>query len=373
MRVLFRVDASRVFASGHVMRCLTLARALAADGAECRFACRMLEGHMIRTIHAAGFKVDVLSAPPALPPAGVDPRLGVSEASDAAETVVSLGVWRPDWVVVDHYSLARSWETAMRPQCGRLLAIDDYTDRPHACDTLLNQNLGASAADYVPGLLPPGCTILAGTGYALLRPEFARHRPAALERRQDRAPGGRILVTMGGVDPDNTTGQVLAGLAAVALPASWTVIVVMGEQAPHLAAVRAQTTALPFEARLVVNTNEMAQLMVDADIAIGAAGSTSWERCALALPSIVVVLADNQVSLAQALEQAGAAIRVNADDRGAMTAAVTRLATDLGLRADMAKAAAAIADGHGTTRVVAAMTDAAEEPSKRSQDVRQAL
>lgn len=373
LRALFRVDASRVLASGHVMRCLTLARALAADGVECRFVCRALDGNMIRQISEAGFEVATLPAPPASPPEGVDPRLGVTEADDAAETIAALYGWQPGWrpdrVIVDHYALSRDWERALRPQCAHLMAIDDYTDRAHDCDLLLNQNLGVSAEDYAPGLLAPGCTLLTGTRYALLRPEFARARPAALARRRENTAGGRILVTMGGVDPDNATGTVLAALAAGALPAGWAVNVVMGGQAPHLGAVRAQAEALPFETRIVVDSTEMAGLMVEADFAIGAAGSTSWERCTLALPSIVVVLADNQEPLARALVASGAALRVAAKDSDALAAAVSRLANDPDLRRAMAQAAAAVADGNGTALVAAKITGRPAKLLERTEDV----
>ena len=354
-RVLFRVDASQVLASGHTMRCLTLAQALAANGVVCRFACRALEGNMVEHIRSAGFDVATLPCPPAGSPQGVDPRLGVSEADDARDTVVALAGWRPNWIIVDHYALAQVWETEMHAQCDQLMAIDDYTDRPHACDVLLNQNLGVSADDYALGLLPEGCKVVAGTDYALLRPEFARARPQALKRRQEHTTSGHILVTMGGVDPNNMTGQVLAILASCQLPESWHVTAVMGGQAPHLAMVRAQAATQPFKVRLIVNTTEMERLMTEADFAIGAAGSTSWERCALGLPSIVLVLADNQIPLARALVDAGAALGAEPSDPATLRAAITRLVGDRSLRIAMAAIAATLVDGHGTGRVVEVM------------------
>lgn len=359
IRVLFRVDASIVLASGHVMRCLTLARALAFEGAECRFACRNLVGHMIDHIRASEFQVYVLPAPPVRLAAGVDARIGVSEVDDAAETIALLGDWEPDWVVCDHYSLARSWEMAVRPNCNRILAIDDYTDRPHACDILLNQNLGVSHEDFQWSRLFPACQILAGAKYALLRQEFFINRPAALKRRKCGTTNGSILVNMGGVDAGNATGQVLLDLSSIQMLSNWNITVIMGRHAPHLDSVRAQVASLPCKAEVVVDTSEMARYMLEADFAIGAAGSTSWERCTLALPSIVSDLAENQRPLAKALEQSRAAIWVSADEAGAFASAITRLMTDVELRAEMSMAAASVADGLGTTRVIAAMTSKA--------------
>lgn len=371
MRVFFRVDASRVLASGHVTRCLTLARALAAGGAECRFACRALQGHMIEHIRRAGYDVVPLPAPPATRSLGVDPRLGVSEVEDARDTITALGSWRPDWIVVDHYALARAWEASVRGHCSQLMVIEDYVNRPHACDLLLNQNLGVRAGDYAPSLLPLGCEVLAGTAYALLRPEFAHARSEALARRQRSATGGRVLVTMGGVDPDNATGRVIDALSRSALPANWSTTVVMGGQAPHLEHVRAQIADLSLNVRLEVDTAEMARLMVEADLAIGAAGTTSWERCVLGLPSVILVLADNQVVLARALVAAGAARQVDIRDTAGLVAEVERLAGDQDLRVAMAAAAAASADGLGARRVVDAMIGRFTGQLEKLHDARQ--
>jgi UDP-2,4-diacetamido-2,4,6-trideoxy-beta-L-altropyranose hydrolase len=346
-----------VMASGHVMRCLTLARALASAGAECRFVCRAVAGNMIDKISALGFEVGVLAPTQADIATGGDAFLSGTEADDAQETIDVLRGWQPNWIIVDHYGLGQFWETQLRAHCGKLLVIDDYTHRAHDCDVLLNQNLGVLASHYAPHLLPDTCTVLAGTDYALLRPEFTDARPIALARRQQRETGKTILVSLGGVDADNATGQVLSALAAAQLPQGWRVTVVMGGQAPHLLSVRALATTMPFPVQIVVDTTEIARLMVEADLAIGAAGSTSWERCALALPSIILVLAENQVSLAKALVQFGAAMLVTGGDMIALTDGVKRLVEDSNLRFDMAMNAAKLVDGHGASKVVAVMYD----------------
>ena len=189
------------------------------------------------------------------------------------------------------------------------MAFDDLADRPHAADLLLDQNLGHTPSDYA-GLVPPACRLLTGTRYALLREEFAAWREASLQRRAAQAETGylkHILVNLGGVDKDNHTLAVLQAFSG-SLPAACRVTVVMGKTAPHTAAVRAFADSAPYPCRVLVGADNMAELMAEADLAIGAAGSTSWERCCLGLPTLLLVIAGNQCNIAATLQTAGAAL-----------------------------------------------------------------
>ena len=237
--------------------------------------------------------------------------LGTDWAIDAQDTrqalSASTGGQSVDWLVIDHYALDARWEDALHPQAKRIMVIDDLADRPHACDLLLDQNLGRKEADY-DGLLKGQSTTLIGPQYALLRPEFAALRSQSLARRQSAPHLRRLLITMGGVDKDNATGQVLAALQSCSLPADLRVTVVMGQHAPWLAQVQAQATQMPWPTEVLAGVDNMGQLMAENDLAIGAAGSTSWERCCLGLPTIQVVLAQNQEAIARALGHAGAAL-----------------------------------------------------------------
>lgn len=371
-QVAFRTDASVQIGTGHVMRCLTLAKALRAKGAFCRFFMRELPGHAGGVVASAGFDVTLLRAP--APGETNDTKLshgawlGVPQSVDAAETGQKLAQSRPDWLVVDHYALDQRWQSAMRGLVGRIMVIDDLADRVHDADLLLDQNLGRSSADY-DGLLPAGCIRLIGPRFALLRPEFAAAREAALTRRAHRgATLGRqlsILLAMGGIDKDDATGQVLRALQTVALPADIEVTVVLGGQAPHLARVRELAQGLPFPVSVEVDVADMARLMSASDLAIGASGSTSWERCCLGLPTLLLTLADNQLAGAAALEKAGAAVLLG-DVRqpgwqhhlqhqitGLLSSMEKGQPTRLPL---LSKAAAAVTDGTGVARVAAMMT-----------------
>lgn len=315
LSIAFRTDASLDIGTGHVMRCLTLADALRERGATCRFICRAHPGNLIDLIHQRGHKVIALPLPlvpntdPA-PQSMIDEPahthwLGTNWAMDASETRVALGADILDWLIVDHYALDTRWERSLRAAYRRLMVIDDLADRAHDCDLLLDQNLGRSAEDY-DGRVASRCTVLVGPRYALVRPEFPALRTESLERRQD-PQLKRLLITMGGVDKYNATSHVLDALRQLPLPVDFRIVVVMGLYAPWLEEVRMRAEQMPCRTEVRVNVSEMAALMAESDLAIGAAGSTAWERCCLGLPSILLVLAENQQVIAQGLEKAGAA------------------------------------------------------------------
>jgi UDP-2,4-diacetamido-2,4,6-trideoxy-beta-L-altropyranose hydrolase len=261
---------------------------------------------------------------------------------------------KPDWLVVDHYALDMHWETELHGLYGKLLVIDDLADRAHSCDLLLDQNLGRQASDYA-HFVPMHCTVLAGPQYALLRPEFAALREYSLKRRE--APVlKRLLITMGGVDQPNATGQVLEALKASSLLEACHITVVMGSQAPWLSQVREVAANMPWPTEVRVDINDMAQVMAESDLAIGAAGGTSWERCCLGLPTLMVVLAENQWGGAQALQAVGAARLIG--DAGSismrLTSGLSSALADCSLT-EMTRDASSVTDGKGVMRVVQQM------------------
>lgn len=341
------------------MRCLTLAEALRDRGAECRFISREHPGHLLEVVRQRGFAVNSLPAGAA----GYQPStqqgdpvpvhstwLGCDWEADACLTAEILSTDQPDWLVVDHYALDHRWETVVQQHYQRLLVIDDLADRPHVCDILLDQNLGREACDYS-GLVPRHCRVMAGPMYALLRPEFAALREYSLQRRRE--PQSKdILITMGGVDQPNATGQVLEALGSCPLPVDCRINVIMGLQAPWLKQVRAAAAEMPWPTEVLVNISDMAQRMADCDIAIGAAGSTSWERCCLGVPTLMVVLAENQWHGAKALQSAQAAQLVGeaSDIEEQLPLKLYTLLTGHSLER-MGQMAAQITDGLGAARV----------------------
>lgn len=356
MRITFRTDASLQIGTGHVMRCLTLAKAMAAGGAECDFICREHPGNLMDFIRGQGFTTHPLTLLPETGRSGSAPEtahdhwLGASRHQDAEACRPLLLKRPPDWLITDHYALESRWEQALAPHYRKLLVIDDLADRTHVCDALLDQTLGRATEDYR-SLVPNRCQLLCGSSYALLRPEFAALRSYSLQRRAG-APLGELLINMGGVDKDNVTGQVLAALLTSPLPKDCRITVVMGSTAPWLEQVRQQASELPWPNRVLVGIGNMAQLMADSDLAIGAAGTTAWERCCLGLPALMLVLADNQQKVAQSLADTGAAAVIPAGEMALQLAAwMGRLLATSGALEAMSQAAMQVVDGDGARRI----------------------
>jgi UDP-2,4-diacetamido-2,4,6-trideoxy-beta-L-altropyranose hydrolase len=317
---------------------------------------RQLEGRITKAGHGLTY-LEPAGPAAATPEANRPPHaawLPVSQHEDATQTRAALtaeGATGPDWLVVDHYALDARWERAIAGPETRIMAIDDLADRPHAARLLLDQTLGRVASDYAG--LAPDAEVLAGTRYALLRPEFAALRAASLARRRRITRPNRILISMGGLDAGGLTARILEAL--VERPDLY-VTAVMGGEAPSLEAVRAHISARGEMGTLLVDTPDMAEAMAEADLAIGASGTTSWERCVLGLPTLVVVLAENQIASAQALATAGAIAVLPEpisvpDWKKALLDQLSRLADPERL-AITSQAAAAACDGRGTDRVV---------------------
>lgn len=367
MNITFRADASLHIGTGHVMRCLTLADALSAQSANCQFICRQHEGHLIDLIRSKGYVVHALTAQntdveaktKALPSAAKLAHshwLGASQAQDAAACAPILAMQPPDWLVVDHYALDTHWESALMPHYRKLMVIDDLADRHHVCDLLLDQTFDRSANDYRP-LVPEHCQLLCGAAYALLRPEFAALRPYSLQRRAQPALR-QLLINMGGVDKDNVTGQVLQALHDCPLPADCHIIVVMGANAPWLDNVREQVQNMPWPTKVLVGINNMAQIMADSDLAIGAAGSTSWERCCLGLPTIMLVLAKNQEKIARSLSEFSVVHLVEVGSLANQLLVPANLIKPQTLQL-MIAAATSVTDGTGTVKVLKKLVEKA--------------
>jgi len=300
MKVIFRVDASLQMGTGHVMRCLTLAQTLKDNGANVEFICRKHEGNLIGKIRSSGFDVHELEVLEE-----VDYKLahshwlGATQQQDADDCIEIPKVEKTNWLIVDHYALDEQWQKILKPYYEKLMVIDDLADRKYQCDILLDQTFGRHQEDYSI-LTSKNCQLLLGSQYALLRSEFAKWREFSLERRS-KSEFKQLLINMGGVDVDNITEEVLDELKLCNLPKDINITVVMGDLAPHLESIKSKAITLPYKIKVKVDVNNMAEIMSNTDIAIGAAGSTAWERCCLGLPTIQIVTAENQNTIAKYL------------------------------------------------------------------------
>lgn len=355
MKIAIRTDASLQIGTGHVMRCLTLADMLRANGATVRFASRYLPDSLSSLIREHGHDVVLLPAttcdqlfmpgPDATPHAA---WLGVDQAQDACETKQALekeGLY--DWLIVDHYGLDARWEKAVRPCAKGLLAIDDLADRPHDCDVLLDQNYYEDMASRYKDLVPANCTLLLGSRYALLRSEFNELRRTVSAR--DGAVR-RLLVFFGGMDSGNVTSVTLDAISRLDRPAM-EIDVVIGGGHPARDAVQRRCEAMG--ARCHVQTPRMAELMAAADLAIGAGGTATWERCAVGLPTMVFCLADNQRQLIRDGSRAGLvyAPDIDAGDLDGQLLHLRALLDNAALRHLISRNCLKAVDGLGASRV----------------------
>ncbi len=363
MKIAFRADASVQIGTGHIMRCLALADELTREGHQCLFICRDHSGHQGELIESKGYEchllVNSLATESPVKPGIVDlyaQWLGVPWQQDARQTRELLAPMAVDWLVVDHYALDIGWEQELATFVGRIMVIDDLADRDHECSLLLDQNLGREIKDYKKRV-PDNCRLVVGPQYALLRPEFAQLRERSLQRR--RYPElKRLLISFGGVDRSNVTGQLLEALVHTDLTSEIELDIIMGGSAPYLQDVRKQAAQLPFQATVSVNVTDMAKRMCLADLSVGAAGSTSWERCCLGLPAMVVILAENQRFIGNALEQSGSALLLDESHLAEQLKKLIRQLIESDTRlSELSENAAKVCDGDGCIRMVAAMTE----------------
>jgi UDP-2,4-diacetamido-2,4,6-trideoxy-beta-L-altropyranose hydrolase len=339
--IAVRVDASSRIGTGHLVRCLTLADELKRRGAHLRFLCGSLPDHCAHLVTRRGHELVQIPSDP----------LG-SELVDAEYSAAALADRRWEWVVVDNYALGAAWETVMRALSARVFVIDDLANRNHDCDALLDQNYLPEGATRYLGKVPASCELFVGPEFALLHPDYRRHRQT-LKARQGRAR--RLLVFFGGTDPEQMTELSLAALSSPGLSDLSVEFVCPGEpsrlrQFETLAAKRPNTVVHGARPSL-------ADLMAQSDLFLGGGGTTTWERMCLGLPSLVITMAENQRQVVDCLAARGLVRLVGRSD----TVTVDRIRDILLEEIQRDRPFVAIdeimrlCDGLGTTRTVDAM------------------
>lgn len=298
MRITFRADSSIHIGTGHIMRCLTLAHQFQNAGAAIRFICQETSGHLCDWIEENGFLVERL-------PDICDPFTDGWWEIDAEQTADRLEKHPTDWLIVDHYAIDYRWEKKARKFVSKIMVIDDLANRLHDCDILLDQNFYERMETRYDSLVPSHCLQLLGPHYALLRQEFRAARKM-LRKRDGRVQ--RILLFFGGSDPTNETMKAVKAIECLALD-DVIVDVVVGASNPHRSQI-SEICRSHGNLRFHCQINNMAELMGLADLAIGAGGSTTWERCALGLPAITVTTAQNQLEVTQAIAKQGCVIHL---------------------------------------------------------------
>jgi UDP-2,4-diacetamido-2,4,6-trideoxy-beta-L-altropyranose hydrolase len=328
---LFRCDASAAIGAGHVMRCLALAEALGDIGWHIIFAVGPETTATVAALPASGFDVLAVTCAPESEPKFIRRRI-------SGETTL---------LVVDHYGRDVGFEQAFRTCAQRILVFDDGTGRKHDCDLLVDA-AARGAADYY-GKIPDCANVLAGPRFAVLGHSFLAHREAALARRDGR-PVKNILVSFGATDATGMTTHTLDGLTGKV--GDIVITVALSSRAKCLEDVRSKTNP---RTHLIVDCEDMAPLMLEADLAIGAAGTMAYERASLGLPAVILRAADNQRGTAQLFAAAGAAREVelrSGNTASELTKVVLRLIDDAAARIRMAQSASALVDGRGPDRLL---------------------
>ncbi len=342
MNVVFRTDSSHNIGTGHVMRCLSLADATRRNDTNISFVCREGLGNLISYIENRGYEVHLL-------PGEID----IEKDRRLTKNILSKNESKPDWLIIDHYDIGIQWESAMYGLVNKIMVIDDLANRKHVCDLLLDQNYSKNEDRYS-GLVSGNCIKLLGPKYSILRPQFQKVRNNL--RKRD---GGvnRILVFMGGADPKNVTSKALRAIRMLDR-SDIAVDVVIGNLNPFHEEIKNLISKIP-NTICHHNVENMADLMLSADLCIGAGGTTTWERCCVGLPTMTIILAENQKSISENLDKKGALINLgwchNVTENN-IKEVIEGLFDNPRKMVSMSDKSRRLVDGEGVNRVCDAMT-----------------
>jgi UDP-2,4-diacetamido-2,4,6-trideoxy-beta-L-altropyranose hydrolase len=338
--LIIRADASATVGMGHVMRCLALGQAWRDSGGRVVFLTTTTNEWLLLRLSEEGFESQTLGRP--------------YPAADDWQATRAIAMGEPDpWVLLDGYHFDLDYQRRVKDSGFKLVVIDDTAALPHYyADVLVNQNVYAEDLIYS---CEPYTRRLLGSRYALLRREFAAYRGV---RRAARAPARRVLVTMGGADPQRATLKALAALHDLALP-ELEVRVMVGAASAQLEGIRAAANSLGCATELMVAAPKMGENLAWADVAIAAAGTTAIELAFMGVPALLVVAAENQVPIAAKLEQLGAARDLGWVSQLSAARIMEGLRDLLCLqqtRAAMAERGQQLVDGEGAERVAATLS-----------------
>ena len=350
--LVIRADASARIGVGHIMRCFALAQAWQLEGGHVVFLSYCESDALRQRITDAGVEF-IPIANPHPDPRDLQTTLEIVRAhSVGARENQQSEIANPTWLVLDGYHFAPVYQQAVRTAECRLLVVDDMAHLPaYHADILLNQNLGAEKLQYH---CDSDATLLLSSRYALLRQEFLAWRGW---QRAIPDVARKVLITIGGSDPNNITLKAIHALQRVEAD-DLEVVVVVGGSNPHLEMLRSEALRSRFTIRLEHDVMNMPERMAWADLVVSAAGSTCWEVAFMGLPALVLVSADNQRGIAEGLERAGAAINLGWFEHvsgDAVAGVLAGLVNAKERRAQMSECGRRLVDGYGAGRVVQAI------------------
>jgi UDP-2,4-diacetamido-2,4,6-trideoxy-beta-L-altropyranose hydrolase len=336
-RLLIRTDANARMGIGHLMRCLALAQAWRGTGGGVACLTATDSSMLQDRLQSEGVAVNRLSANP-------------GSFNDALQTATVARQVNASWIVLDGYQFDGSYQHALKDNGLKLLFVDDYGHADYYyADLVLNQNSYAHEGLYMNR--EPYTRLLLGTKYALLRREFLKWRGW---NRKISKQARKILVTLGGGDPENVTAKVVEAVGHIKL-AGLEVIVVTGSNNPNFAVLQNLIRNDTSDMRLRQNVADMSELLAWSDVAVSAGGSTCWELAYMGLPAVVMVLAENQKDIAADLDRAGVVISLKQHTEATveyLAGTILRLIEDHKLRQKMSRRGRELVDGQGSARVL---------------------
>jgi UDP-2,4-diacetamido-2,4,6-trideoxy-beta-L-altropyranose hydrolase len=355
MQVFFRVDSSQKIGTGHVMRCLALAEELRTRGSEITFFSRDLSGNISDSIKDREFNLKILKAPKSSPSRNENylDWLEVSVQEDQKEmlSLVKGATPTETCLVVDHYALDSKWEAPFKKLGLRILVIDDLANRNHDCNLLMDQNYFSDPQTRYRQRVSSDCQLYLGPEFSLLRKEFQTLGKTSRNREKIE----KLLVFFGGIDLTGETEKTLQALSL--LKNQIQVDLIIGSKNPNREKIENLAKNLK-TVKCHVQTPHLAKLMFEADLALGAGGSSTWERCCMGLPSFVISVAENQTETSAQMGKRGYSVFLGSHEEVSakqLAAALDEAISQPKKILEMGKKSRELVDGMGCAKIASAL------------------
>lgn len=333
MNVVFRCDSGLEIGTGHVLRCLALAHALREQNHRVDFVVASISDGLRLRLESKGFSIFGVGSPR-------------GSLDDANELIRIASNRQANWIITDGYHFRTEYQRLIKKNDFKLMCIDDIADCEYVSDIILNQNPGFSSKDYIAA---DYSKFLLGQKYILLRPEFLNAKPIVKDFFD---PSKRVLVTMGGADKDNLTAKTMEAVKTIE---NLEIMVLIGSANPHKDEISTCAEKFPVMPQIITDIENVVPYMLTTDIAIHAAGTTSWELAYLGIPSISYVLAENQLPVASKLKDSGFSIYMGWSHEFSakeLSFQVSELANNPGRLAKMSRSGQTLVDGLGIKRIL---------------------
>ena len=304
--LFIRADAGTKIGTGHVMRCLVLAESLKKRFSKVFFVSNRIPGNLSDYVEDKGYKVYRIRGHTHIEGQKLQSsilRKHIENDVSQCRKIIESHKGVKNWMLVDHYGIDQRWESKIRNHVEKIVVIDDLANRKHDCDILIDQNFYENTINRYRGLVPKNCVQMAGPKYTLLRPEFTIVRKKLKRKNKLK----RILISFGGSDPTNETSKAIRGLNLLDL--QYKIDVVVGNSNPNKNSIKRLCSSIP-SISFHYQISNMAEIMANADLAIGGGGSMTWERCCMGLPTIVAILSENQHQLTEEVAKIGCVINL---------------------------------------------------------------